>query len=424
MKTIIKMAIVLMLGTQSLIAQTSKQKEDFAKSFQDVFKELVEKAPLKEGAGEGKTCKPEDMIAKLKANARLVPSIRDIKTENDLIKGVEELLKSQYRPEDLIGKKINVFNKLTNQDGCEFVVQAYIEPRQYSGNTMFYQITVSGKVTCKCDENSTEEDIKRGVYVYGGIVGGYFSWERYDRLRVMFPKEKPEMVLQVRELECCPAKVQGEEDQDPDGGDEEDEEEDQEDDDDEDDNKGFMSDPENCCDAEAPKQTIGIFPGFSLNDNFENFNFDTAIEYVRDFGTSFGDDSVHGGALVGYMSAQAQGGDVKETMWYAAGLVQNRSPFSFCDDVQWVNQISVQYGEGKIEAFGMEDDFTTFTVNLHTGFNYQFNDNFSIGADVTVASIGNITYKADNGGEDFEQDIGELAVNKGNRVRFGFRFRF
>ena len=46
-----------------------------------------------------------------------------------------------------------------------------------------------------------------------------------------------------------------------------------------------------------------------------------------------------------------------------------------------------------------------------------------IGADVTVLNFGSVTFKPENGPE-IKQDIGDLLINKGNRVRFGIRFRF
>jgi hypothetical protein len=179
---------------------------------------------------------------------------------------------------------------------------------------------------------------------------------------------------------------------------------------------------QNCCTSETATNTIAIKPGIALTDNIENFCYDIAIEYARNLGNSAGDNEIFAGAEVGYMGTETQEGEVKQNMVYGGIFIENRTPISECGDVQWVQGINGRYGMGTIDAFGRKDDFTMINYGIHTGFNFDICDEFSIGAQVGVLNLGNITYKNDE--VEIKEDIGDLTINKGMPVRFGFRFRF
>jgi hypothetical protein len=108
-------------------------------------------------------------------------------------------------------------------------------------------------------------------------------------------------------------------------------------------------------------------------------------------------------------------------MVYGALIVENRTPILPCLD--WVQRVCGLYGSGALEAENFTEDFTTFSVGIHTGANVQLTDSFGIGADISLINFGSITYKSDNGSE-FKEDIGDATINKQMPVKLAFRFSF
>nr|WP_321232879.1 hypothetical protein [uncultured Psychroserpens sp.] len=391
-----------------------------------VFEKMHTTTNMEEWKGT-QTCTPETLIKLVKDNASITPETETTKINGpDLETATSNIWRDRIK--DPTKEFIVSDQEIKPKDHpCAYIVRSYMREIDAQGKWKTYRIKTTIRVDCECTDDSTNKDIKTGTFIYEAIIRIRVS---SNSIKFSYPKDEDLGKVKIIRLECCPGKDDDQDDT-PKDDDEETPEEDGEDNDDgdgddKDDKEDHMANEENedCCTSEDPKQTIGFVPGFGLTNNFEDFSYDLGIEYLRNIGDSFGDDTLYAGALVGYMGENRQDGEVKETMWYAAGIIQNRSPFSFCDDLQWINQICVLYGEGQIDAFGNTDDFSTFSVGVHTGFNFQFNDKFAVGADVTVASIGSTTFTSENGGSEFKQDIGDLFVNKRNGVRFGFRFTF
>lgn len=394
----------------------------------DVIEKHDLETKLSEGTAFGKVSAKDKILGAFHTTRFKSNFIKKVKTRRD--KKNVDWEKEDDLNEDIgeiynlinYSSRIRISTSYPDVEGCNQVVSImFLSIDTFLRNEIIIKGVYRLALVCECPENSTNSDIKYGAVNYYRKIKTRLPDEGYDLRNLIFTT-KGSTEYKITDIECCPAK-EGDKDDTPK---EDNEEPKDENDDPKDDKEDFMpnEEGEDCCTSEDPKQTIGFVPGFGLTNNFEDFSYDLGIEYLRNIGDSFGDNSLYAGALVGYMGENRQDGEVKETMWYAAGIIQNRSPFSFCDDLQWINQICVLYGEGQIDAFGNTDDFSTFSVGVHTGFNFQFNDKFAVGADVTVASIGSTTFTSENGGSEFKQDIGNLFVNKRNGVRFGFRFTF
>jgi hypothetical protein len=249
---------------------------------------------------------------------------------------------------------------------------------------------------CSCDGDMGENQVKRGFINKTVKVVCEYSDE--NLLDMVFSLSD-EPVQSYMNFDCCPSKAR------PD--------------------HGYIPQPsntQNCCTSETATNTIAFKPGIAITDNFNNTSYDVAIEYARNFGDIGGNNEIFGGAEVGYMSNQAQEGEVTQDMIYGGVFVENRTPISECGDVQWVQGLNGRYGMGTIDAFGRKDDFTIINYGIHTGFNFDLSNSFSIGAQIAVLNLGNITYKNDE--VEIKEDIGDLTLNKNMPVRFGFRFRF
>lgn len=365
----------------------------------------------------------DDFVSRFTTKRELGPNQKPIKLKpTDAQK--ENLRKIYDRMTSL---KLGTFldkNTAVDKEGCKRQAIQSISLYRVMPTEIVWNVYLYLSISCDCDENSGPENIDRGSVAYHTLVTSKFPNDFFDLDKIIF-KEAAVPTSDHPHLICCPSKEEDETPKDKDGG------QDGEDkgnndggdgkEDDDDKKKGGPKEKDkDCCYEEQAGNSIGFFPIIALNDNFDNSGFGIGIEYLHGFGTSFGNNQWYAGLQGQYLTESSQDGELTTNTLSAAVILENRTSILPC--TQWVQRVCGQYENGTIEAFGNKDDFSGFTVGVHTGFNFDVSPSVSIGADATVLTVGKRTLKPANGNE-IEQDIGSLAVGQQN-IRLGLRFKF
>jgi len=170
---------------------------------------------------------------------------------------------------------------------------------------------------------------------------------------------------------------------------------------------------------EYPKSTLGLIGGVNLSNDFDQTDWCVGAEYRYKI-CSIGEKPIYAGAEVLYKSSDFMSFNSNAFM---GGLkAEKLCPISTHGDTQFVTGLKANYFTGTEDNSGFETKFDGYSAGAYLGLNINVCENWFLGAEVDLFTIGNTTYEPDFGLE-YERKDKSFSFGKGMfslRLRRGF----